>query len=177
MFQVASQQNWPYVMWDAMRATGKVRGIGMAPDPMLFDPCAFCRKTRAYESILHARSRPHYVCNLLPAVLVCCHMATCSWYWTMLMAARTPHVPVYASGPRESLNRSFPAVQPATAVAAVFCFFYLTTNYVLGSLLLAGILEQFNLRDTEARRLQRRAIVRKLQHAEVPSAAECCLPL
>ena len=26
MFQVASQQNWPYVMWDAMRSVGQVRG-------------------------------------------------------------------------------------------------------------------------------------------------------
>ena len=24
MFQVASQQNWPYVMWDSMRSVGQV---------------------------------------------------------------------------------------------------------------------------------------------------------
>ena len=24
MFQVSSQQNWPYVMWDAMRSVGRV---------------------------------------------------------------------------------------------------------------------------------------------------------
>ena len=62
-------------------------------------------------------------------------------------------------------------------VAAAFCFFYLTTNYVLGSLLLAGILEQFNVKDTEARRLQRRAIVRKLHNAEVFPAAAFWLTL
>ena len=70
-----------------------------------------------------------------------------------------------------------PAVQSAPVVAAVFCFFYLTTNYVLGSLLLAGILEQFNVKNSEARRLQRRAIVRKLHSAQVHTADTCRPPV
>ena len=52
-------------------------------------------------------------------------------------------------------------------VAAAFCSFYLGTNYVLGSLLLAGVLEQWNVKDSESQRLQRRAIIRKLHNAQV----------
>lgn len=57
--------------------------------------------------------------------------------------------------------------QPAPVVAVAYCFFYLGTNYVLGSLLLAGVLEQWNVKDSESRRLQRRTIIRKLHTAQV----------
>ena len=52
-------------------------------------------------------------------------------------------------------------------VAAAFCLYYLATNYVLGSILLAGILEQWNVKDSESRRLQRRTIIRELHSAQV----------
>ena len=55
-------------------------------------------------------------------------------------------------------------------VAAAFCLYYLATNYVLGSMLLAGILEQWNVKDSESRRLQRRTIIRKLHSAQVTHA-------
>ncbi len=57
--------------------------------------------------------------------------------------------------------------QPAPVVAAAFCLYYLATNYVLGSILLAGILEQWNVKDSESRRLQRRTIIRELHSAQV----------
>ena len=47
-----------------------------------------------------------------------------------------------------------------------FCLFYLATNYVLGSLIVAGVIEQFTIRDAESRRLQRRAAIRKLHDAQ-----------
>ena len=54
-----------------------------------------------------------------------------------------------------------------------FCLFYLTTNYVLGSLILAGVLEQWNVKDSESRRLQRRTIIRKLHSAQVSTDPFC----
>lgn len=61
----------------------------------------------------------------------------------------------------------FPCPQSAPIVALFYAGYFMATNYIILNLIVASVLEQFVVRDSEKRALQRRQAIRRAANAQV----------
>lgn len=62
-------------------------------------------------------------------------------------------------------------MQSAPIVAVFYAFYFLATNFILLSLIVAAVLEQYSARDSEKRALQRRQAIRRVANTQVGKSA------
>jgi Ion transport protein len=144
MFQVASQQNWPYVMFDSMRVAGKVGAV---------------------------------VCKIWISVRLLSQQVYLTWLPIAGLTVRSdnPMSTCPVSSKRWGTARGlFLHLQSAPIVALFYALYFLATNFILLNLIVAAVLEQYSVRDSEKRALQRRAAIRSAANTQVGQCTSKC---